>query len=83
MLPALTRGIGASCENYGGSSGPPRELKVKEIVSYAANNHRFAMGDTSSSGGVKESSLLWPMLTRDNYSEWAIMMQCNYEALEI
>jgi hypothetical protein len=41
------------------------------------------MGDTSSSGGVKETSLLWPMLTHDNYSEWAMLMQCNYEALEI
>lgn len=43
------------------------------------------MGDGQSSGGgsVKESSLMWPMLTRDNYAEWAMLMQCNYEALEI
>ncbi|XP_066384930.1 uncharacterized protein [Miscanthus floridulus] len=41
------------------------------------------MGDTSSSTGVKESSLMWPMLTSDNYTEWAMLMQCNYEALEI
>ena len=26
---------------------------------------------------------MWPMLTRDNYAEWAMLMQCNYEALEI
>jgi hypothetical protein len=32
---------------------------------------------------VKESSLMWPLLTRDNYSEWAMLMQCNFEALEI
>ena len=42
------------------------------------------MGEnSSSSGGVKESSLMWPMLTRDNYTEWEMLMQCNYEALEI
>jgi len=43
------------------------------------------MGDTggSSSGGVKENSLMWPMLTRSNYTEWAMLMQCNYEAMEI
>ena len=26
---------------------------------------------------------MWPLLTRDNYSEWAMLMQCNFEALEI
>ena len=26
---------------------------------------------------------MWPMLTSDNYTEWAMLMQCNYEALEI
>ena len=26
---------------------------------------------------------MWPMLTHDNYTEWAMLMQCNYEALEI
>jgi hypothetical protein len=44
------------------------------------------MGDGSSSsggGGVKESSLMWPILTRTNYSKLAMLMQCNYEALEI
>jgi len=40
------------------------------------------MGDTSKST-VKESSLMWPMLTSDNYTEWSMLMQCNYEALEI
>jgi hypothetical protein len=32
---------------------------------------------------VQESSLMWPMLTRSNYLEWAMLMQCNYEAMEI
>jgi len=33
------------------------------------------MGEnSSSSGGVKESSLMWPMLTRDNYTEWEMLM---------
>ncbi|CAD6340073.1 unnamed protein product [Miscanthus lutarioriparius] len=26
---------------------------------------------------------MWLMLTSDNYTEWAMLMQCNYEALEI
>ena len=44
------------------------------------------MGDTSPSsgiGGVKEGLLMWPMLSRSNYTEWAMLMQCNYEAMEI
>jgi len=40
-------------------------------------------GESSKSSGVKESSLVWPMLTRTNYVEWAMLMQINYEALEI
>jgi hypothetical protein len=38
---------------------------------------------SSSASGVRESSLMWPMLTRSNYSEWAMLMQCNYEAMEV
>jgi hypothetical protein len=34
-------------------------------------------------GGVKENSLMWPMLTKPNYTQWAMLMQCNYEAMEI
>ena len=26
---------------------------------------------------------MWPMLTRSNYSEWVMLMQCNFEAMEI
>ena len=26
---------------------------------------------------------MWPMLSRSNYTEWAMLMQCNYEAMEI
>ena len=26
---------------------------------------------------------MWPMLTRSNYTEWAMLMQCNYESMEI
>jgi transposase InsO family protein len=44
------------------------------------------MGDQSAAGGserVRESSLMWPMLTRSNYAEWAMLLQCNFETLEI
>jgi hypothetical protein len=27
--------------------------------------------------------LMWPMLTRSNYTEWAMLMQRNYEAMEV
>ena len=26
---------------------------------------------------------MWPMLTRSNYAEWATLMQCNFEILEV
>ena len=32
---------------------------------------------------MKESSLVWPMLDRVNYTKWVMIMQCNLEALEI
>jgi hypothetical protein len=42
------------------------------------------MSDASGSGtAVREDSLMWPMLTRDNYCEWAMLMQCNLEAIDI
>jgi hypothetical protein len=38
------------------------------------------MGDemspsTEAGSGVRESSLMWPMLTCMNYSEWSMLMQ--------
>jgi hypothetical protein len=38
---------------------------------------------SASASGVCESSLMWLMLTRSNYTEWAMLMQCNYEAMEV
>ena len=35
------------------------------------------------SSGIKESSLVWPMLTQSNYAEWEMLMQINYVAMEI
>ena len=26
---------------------------------------------------------MWPMLTRSNYAEWAVLMKCNFEILEV
>lgn len=26
---------------------------------------------------------MWPMLTRSNYAEWSMLMQCNLEAMEV
>ena len=38
---------------------------------------------SATTSGIKESSLVWPMLTRSNYAEWAMLMEINYEAMEI
>jgi len=70
--------------HYGGSISPPREpVKKKYIIPH--HQPKKEMGDSQNSGAsrVKESSLIWPMLTRSNYMEWAMLMQINYEALEI
>jgi len=42
-----------------------------------------ASGSSRSGHGVREGSLMWPMLTRSNYAEWATLMQCNFEILEV
>jgi hypothetical protein len=70
---------------YGGSVSPPREPARKKFVVPRKSPEK--MGDNSTSGSaataVRESTLMWPMLTRTNYSKWSMLMQCNYEAMEI
>jgi hypothetical protein len=70
--------------HYGGSVSPPREPPKKKYI-VPRRRPKEEMGDSSSSvpADVKESSLVWPMLTRSNYMEWAMLMQINYEVLEI
>jgi hypothetical protein len=74
---------------YSGSISPPREPPKKKFVvpqwrCLAAEMGEKEVGSSSSSAsGVRESSLMWPMLTRSNYTEWAMLMQCNYEAMEV
>jgi hypothetical protein len=31
---------------------------------------------------VKETSLVWPILTHTNYTEWTMLMKINYEAMK-
>ena len=84
---------------YSGSVSPPREPSRKKRMTSrgrpaAATSEEMTGEDSSSSsmaggssstmaGGVRESSLMWPMLTRSNYSERVMLMQCNFEAMEI
>nr|CAB3472732.1 unnamed protein product [Digitaria exilis] len=73
-LPALTIGIRAE---------PPRKkFVVSQKKSAGGGDDRRSeieqRGKRRSSG-----SLMWPMLTRSNYSEWAMMMKCNFKAMEI
>jgi len=72
---------------YGGSVSPPREPpKKKFIVPWRSSSRKMGGDGSSWSGsahGVRERSLMWPMLTRSNYTEWAMLMQCNYESMEI
>jgi hypothetical protein len=46
------------------------------------------MGDDDASPSVVKTvvpvgSLMWPMLDRSNYFEWAMLMQCNLEAMDV
>jgi hypothetical protein len=72
---------------YSGSVSPPREPARKKIIIPRRSPVAEEMGDTGTSDGarerVRESSLMWPMLTRSNYVEWAMLLQCNFETLEI
>lgn len=73
---------------YGGSISPPREPPRKKfVIARRAAAAEKKMGDGASASstmpGVQESSLVWLMLDRSNYAEWAMLMQCNLEALEI
>ena len=72
---------------YSGSISPPREPPRKKFVipaaaAAAAMSEAGTSAGAASSGG-SGSTLLWPMLTSTNYTEWAMLMQCNYEAMEI
>jgi hypothetical protein len=70
---------------YGGSVSPPREPSRKKfIIPKKPTTEKMAGEGTLSPGsGVKESSLVWPMLDQSNYAEWVMILQCNLEALEI
>jgi hypothetical protein len=74
---------------YSGSISPPREPpKKKFVVPYRRHpvtvmSKKEVGSGSGSVSRVRKSSLMWPMLTRSNYSEWAMLMQCNYEAMEI
>jgi hypothetical protein len=69
---------------YGGSVSPPREPpKKKYVIPKRREEEKMGDGLSSTAGSVKESALVWPMLTRSNYVEWAMLMQINYEAMEI
>jgi hypothetical protein len=73
---------------YSGSVSPPREPTKKKYIIPKRRQPEKKMGDddASSSAGktaVPVGSLMWPMLDRSNYSEWAMLMQCNLEAMEV
>jgi hypothetical protein len=73
---------------YSGSVSPPREPAKKKYIIPKRRQPEKKMGDddASSSAGktaVPVGSLMWPMLDRSNYSEWAMLIQCNLEAMEV
>jgi hypothetical protein len=74
---------------YSGSISPPRSPALKKSKGDRRKPlEKKEMGDTrpgssTVSSGFKESFLVWPMLTRTNYAEWVMLMQMNYEAMEI
>jgi hypothetical protein len=59
---------------YDGSVSPPQEPPKKKRV-IPRRQVSITMSDASTSGaGVKESSLKWPLLMRDNYAEWSMLI---------
>jgi hypothetical protein len=66
---------------YSGSISPPREPPKKKLGVPLWRRPVAEMGEkevgssSSSVSGVRESSLMWPMLTRSNYTKWAMLMQ--------
>jgi hypothetical protein len=60
---------------------------VSEPVKRWWHDIQKKMGDdattSASSSCVRESSLMWLMLTRTNYSEWVMLMQVNFKTMEI
>jgi hypothetical protein len=71
---------GGSVEDTGWSHPPYLKQQRREIVEKMGNT---IPGTSTTSEGVKESSLPWPMLTRTNYEEWAMLMLINYEAMVV
>jgi hypothetical protein len=71
---------------YSGSVSPLREPAKKHIIPKRRRPEK-RMGDGASSSDGKPlvtvGSLMWPMLDRSNYFEWAMLMQCNLEAMEV
>jgi hypothetical protein len=73
---------------YDGSVSPPRQPPRKKTAVLRRSLESQPMADTrrgevTATSGIKESSLVWPMLTRSNYAEWSMLMKINFEAMEI
>jgi hypothetical protein len=73
---------------YGGSISPPREPHLKKLVVPRRRQSEKKMGDADASSSARKTVvpfglLMWPMLDRSNYFEWAMLMQCNLEAMEV
>lgn len=76
------------CKFYGRSISLPREPPKKKRVIPHRSTKIQTMADArprvnTVTSGIKESSLVWPMLTQSNYAGWSMLMKINYEAMEI
>jgi len=61
----------------------PKRLRIEEEKEMAGETPGAGTPSAGGQRGIREGTLMWPMLTRTNYSEWAMLMQCNFEALEV
>jgi hypothetical protein len=68
---------------HSGSISPQREPPNPKWRRLATEMSEREIPSSGSASGIRESSLMWPMLTRSNYTEWVMLMQCNYEAMEV
>jgi hypothetical protein len=72
--------VGGSVEDTGWSHPPNPKRRWREVVEKMGHTRP---GTSTTSEGMKESSLSWPMLTCMNYAEWAMLMQINYEVMVV
>jgi hypothetical protein len=82
--PTPTFGIRGTVEETAWSSTPWPKHACKEDLRNTMGDRGRSMANDSKRV-IKEMMMtgVWPMLTRTNYAEWALLMQVNLEGMEV